>query len=88
MNDTSPNSDELSRWLREQGKSQQWLADELNRLRADNGIAGRVARATIWRWISRATQISLDDAVMVEAVTRGRVRAINWSSFASLLEAA
>ncbi len=80
-NALSPAGLAVHKRLSDMGKSQQWLADEMNRRRAERGRTEKVGRATLWRWMTAKSVINVDDATLIEAVTG--VRAILWSQYAA-----
>ena len=53
-----PAGEMLTEWLTKQGKSQQWLADEVG-----------VARAVMWRWLVGETTPHIDSAARVGQLT-------------------
>ena len=69
---------DLQKWLETNEKSQQWLVDEINRLRREAGIAARIGRASVWRWENRQ-KMNIDDAVLIERITDGFVKVAAWS---------
>ncbi len=60
-------------------KTQGWLVDQINAIRADRGVKGRVGMATIWRWMSGFSTISIDDALVLQRILGVPVAA--WSKY-------
>ena len=56
-------------WLDENGRSQQWLVDEVNRQRGQRGIRQRIGRSTLWRWMTGKTLINVNDAMLIQIIT-------------------
>lgn len=81
--DLTPAGATVQQWLDRQAKQQAWLVRELNRLRLERGITGRAGRSTLWRWMTGAALINIDDAALIEAIT-GTPIAL-WSQHAELV---
>jgi hypothetical protein len=59
----------VKHWLEEHGKSQQWLANQINALRAEQGVPQQIGRGTLWRWMSGTNLINVDDALRIRSIT-------------------
>jgi hypothetical protein len=71
---------DVQRWLASNHRSHQWLVDEMNRRRANAGIAGSICRSTVWRWLVGKTRITLDDATLIFQITGTPVERWSWWS--------
>jgi len=80
-------------WLDLNGKSQQWLAREMNARRLEAGITTRIQRSNLWRWMTGRQGINIDDATLIQQITAGpdperpdptRVLVTLWSVHAAL----
>jgi hypothetical protein len=61
------------------GKTQGWLVEQINALRAERGVKGRVGMATIWRWMSGFSTIGIDDALVLQRILG--VPVATWSKY-------
>lgn len=58
----------IRQWLEDNDKDQQWLVDEMNRRREDHGVADRISRTNIWRWMTGKNLINIDDAALIAEI--------------------
>jgi hypothetical protein len=79
---TPPAAYAVERWLLANGRTLQWLADEMNRRRTRAGMPANLSRTTLWRWFTGSSRIALDDATLISLISGTPVE--KWSTWSVL----